>query len=286
MQSIQPWWRPKQVVAALALMVLSHAPSLSAQLGIEGLFGNVTDISFSSGCWDTSSKAIQREGACPIGNNEFGIEISFRVRELHIGHATDSLEVSTTPKTVRRVHADGKVTTDTTYDVTVERFTNGWHAVFELGLGYSQFTGFKSAAPDLDLRGAVRELPALSFYAAVRNREFPFGAKFPDISPYVGVRSGLIQLKDLQIVTPVATAPQDSAVSYTGDGQTFQIGVVGGLSAGYRRFSVFGEYALMYRKFESIKWSTQGTNKIPQELPQELDFTGPSFTVGLQIRIR
>jgi|GEM_PF-575104 len=275
-------------VLCLSLAALACGSSdLSAQLGIEGLFGNVTDISFSSGCWDTTAKTIQREGACPLGNNEFGIEVSFRIRELHLQrHEVDSVEVTLTPKTLRVARSDGKVSMDTTYDVSTEHYPQGWHLIMELGLGYSQFTGFESSSPNLDLRGAVRELPAVSFYTTLRNRKFPFGERAPDISPYLGVRSGLIQLRDLQVVTRVPTAPSDSAIAYSGEGQTFQIGAVGGVSVGYRRFSVFGEYALMYRKFESIKWTTPGTNRIPQTLPMQIDFTGPSATVGFQIRIR
>ena len=49
----------------------------------------------------------------------------------------------------------------------------------EFALGYSQFSGFGSSDPTIELRGAVRELPSASLYATLTLDSWPHTLRRP-----------------------------------------------------------------------------------------------------------
>jgi hypothetical protein len=244
-----------------------------AQIGIESIFKDINELGFFFGCWSTQSSTLQSEGECPVGNRDFGVEATYRVAEIPLTHfggkaGRDSL-------VVRQVTVKGSDTTRT-YDPHTGSPT-GPQIHFEFALGYSQFSGFRSADPQLDLRGSVREIPAVTLYTSFHYDQDAF------VFPYAGVRSGLIQLRDVQAFTD----PQgsDTAVAYAGEAQSFQLGAVAGVGLRYMRATIFGEWAWMSREFSSIRW-TADKGRVPTSLPRRLDFGGRSFSIGMQFNIR
>jgi hypothetical protein len=259
---------------AAALLTVAAPGSVRAQLGgIEGIFKQVDDVNLSVGCWSVSSPAIAKADDCPSGMRDYGVEVSFRLADLIIGpkKVTEWWE----PQQRETSGTGGSADTTVTSVPRRREEPLGWYALLELGLGYSQFSGFRSNVTNLDLRGTVRELPSVTLYATAKH------ARHDWAGAYVGVRSGLIQLNDLQAFTG---AEGDTAVSYAGSGQVFQMGLVGGVSAQIRRMTFFAEAASMNRDFESVRWSS-AASRVPPQLPRRLNFSGRSVAVGVQVKI-
>ena len=211
--------RSALLIGGLAAAVLAPSPA-AAQLGlVESLFRNVTDVAFYTA----------RSGALPdnddietgdFGLYGFGVELLFGVgtdtrRRVVSPPATPHRYV---PRELRVTHTDGAVDSVFVYEIvpvaaTVEVDTI-W--LFELGIGYGQLAGFDLAADDIELTGAVRELPAVSFYATHN----PSGA-------YFGVRSGLLQTSSLNVHLGDGTA-------VAGTAQTFQLGAAIGYGVDVR----------------------------------------------------
>lgn len=152
-------------------------------------------------------------------------------------------------------------------------------AIVEVALGYSEFTGFTSTDPAIELRGAVRENPSLSVYTTFRGRS--------SLQPYLGVRSGFLELKHVQATLPDPADPTLQS-AFHATAQMLQVGVVAGAAAQVRNVPwlfAFAEVAATRRKFGSVQWAHQSGNKIKAVLPPELDFSGLSYAAGLQLRI-
>ena len=211
------------LAACIALGMSLLAPkSAEAQLGIETLLKNVTDV----GLYGTTGSLWPRTKEVRTGNrglNEFGFELSFGLgaqsceaewRRLtakdRAGHAhgrpeqrqaegdsvlackepTSAVSPPTTPGTATQrvvTTKEGETTTEITYTLKAPppplRDTT-W--LFELALGYGQFSGFTSRDPAFELRGSVRAAPTISVYAT---KEHGLSEQLPiHISPYFGLR--------------------------------------------------------------------------------------------------
>lgn len=149
--------------------------------------------------------------------------------------------------------------------------------VFELGFSYGYTTHFHSGISGLGLRGALKEVPGVTIYATYQPCR---------VSPYFGVRTGLIKLDDLTLTSDTLT--------FSAAAQSVQIGVVAGLVTdqipvvGFRHrlrliswpFNTFVEGSYMYRVFPSVKSSTPVT--LPDAAPKRLNMSGWSIGSGIQ----
>ena len=135
----------------------------------------------------------------------------------------------------------------------------------KLAIGYSQLSGFRGG--DINLRGSIEELPALTLYTTfVTGTWFDF---------YGGLRSGLTQLKGVRVVS-------DTSV-FHGEASTVQFGLVGpallfGNPEG--NWGVFVEPAWTFRKFDTVEW---GDGKPPDEILRGLDSSTFTLAIGGQI---
>jgi hypothetical protein len=267
---------------------MAPAP-LAAQIGVESLLSNVTDISFSLSCWKDNSPSLQEKGSCINERNGYGVEVLWGLRSIPIGRGLKGSAAApdTTWEVVEKeVRFDG-ATSDSTRmyarKLKPKDDPRQWSVFLELGLGYGQFSGFESANPAFDVRGTVREIPSLTLYGTLNHKKFLRYAQ-----PYIGVRTGLIQLHNAQIFSQIkadSVVNPDTVAVFTGGAQAFQLGGVAGigLELGPAHFFVEGAYHV--RRFPSIQW-TSGTNRMPADLPRSFDFTGTTISVGVQVHIR
>jgi len=218
------------IAFALVALAMSILPSrASAQIGIEDLLGSVTDIDVSASCWATRSASL-RSSDCPGGRNGYGVEVLWSLKTIHLGPAP-RVDTTWVPSQKTVTVRGGRPDTITTLVMKEEEAeTTGWRLLIELALGYSQFSGFRSADERYDLRGTEREQPSLAFYGSLNGPGI-----LRHLSPYLGVRWGLIRLSDVQLFTP---AEGDETTAYTGHAEVFQVGgalgiaVVGALQFG------------------------------------------------------
>lgn len=145
---------------------------------------------------------------------------------------------------------------------------DGWGV--EMALGYGQTTGYRSANPDLDLRGAVRALPSVAAYAS---RPLGWG---PVDELYLGVSTGFLQLHNMK-------AYDSAGRQYGISGETFEFGLALGL---YNRSGFFLEPSYRIRYFPSLDWSfPDGVDALPEGWPRSLELSGPSLSLGYQFAV-
>ena len=261
------------VLAALATAAASPRVARAQGVGFEGLYQNINDVNFFFTCWHSRGQ-LEREGGCP-SNNGYGLEVSYNIGRIRLWGGTVQSSHDTVEKTVTRANA-----TDTIYKLTPKRRVTGNYVELEFALGYSQFSGFASKDTSYDIIGTVRELPAVAMYGGLRLENTPVLNR---LYPYVGIKSGLIQLNGVQLIDHYRA---DSLVVYTGTAQAFQFGgVVGGVLDLGARIHLFAERAWHFRKMDNVQWASK-TDRIKPNFPRSLDFSGPATTVGLQVTIR
>ena len=216
------------------LLGLGLATPGHAQLGmVESLFRNVTDVGFYVGRGNFLPVSHSLETG-DYGLYNFGVELLFAV--VPTEEPAEGEEEGPDPT-----------------------FT------YELGVGYGQIAGFYSKVEGLDLRAAVRELPAISFYVSHE----PTGV-------YAGMRTGLLQTHALQ-------GYMDDGRAFSGNAQSFQLGAALGYALPVGGTYAFLEGGWMLRHFPSIEW--RGSD-LPAELPRSLRLSGWQLLVGLQVPIR
>jgi hypothetical protein len=144
----------------------------------------------------------------------------------------------------------------------------------ETSLGYSEFNGFEIEGDKYDLRGGVREAPAASIYMTLYDGL---------IEPYAGIRSGMIELRHVQMRLEM----EDGTVAvFKASAEAFQLGLAVGAAVRLTDWVyAFGETALTRRRFTSVEWSADGVSRLPSDVPFELDFSGPSYSIGIQVKI-
>jgi len=265
-------------VIALASAALGAIPTPArAQIGIEDLLESVTDIAVSVTCWNTRSASLRRSD-CPGEKNGYGVEVLWSLKTVHLGRQP-AVDTTWVPSGKTVTTRQGRPDTVTTLEMEVsEAEVPGYRLLIELGLGYSQFSGFTSSDERFDLRGTIREQPSIAFYASLEGPGL-----LRHVSPYAGIRSGLIRLSDVQLFTP----PEGGeTTAYRGSAEVFQVGGAIGVSAGTDVASLFLEAQLNLRRFNSVDWTGGAGGTIPGYLPRGLDFTGPSVSLGVQLHLR
>lgn len=272
-----------RLLPLLAASLLLISRPLHAQVGIESLLGSITDLDISISCWNTSSDFLRDRQQCPF-HSGWGVEAIFHITDVRLGPKPRPSPTDTTWNVDKREldFSGGRVDSVRTYTAKVEPTDTRSSIQVELGLGYGQFTGFASSDTTFAIRGTVREIPALTVYGTwIR----PQGT-LHWLSPYVGVRTGVLQLHNVQLFQP-GTA--DSVIVYKAAADVFQIGAVGGLSARSDKFPelmAFAEFGYQVRRFPSVEWNAASGGKILRSFPTSLDFTGFTFEMGFQFHIR
>lgn len=267
---------------AAIVFVLLLLPT-AAQAQFEGMLGGVNDVAISTTCGLRDRKTTHRD--CTPGS-AFGIELLWRLREIPRNGAKDVPErrkAATFTKTVRTVprangQGDSLVLVDSSYQYNIvagrdTTITKWW--IIEMALGYGQVANLTSGQPSYELRGAVRELPAFTVYVSFDGYRCCFKA-----TPYLGLRSGLIDIQNLQAVDSVLTA---KTTAYAASPKAFQLGGILGLAWGTPLIPLRLEAGYFVRDFASVQWS--GSN-VPSKLPRELSFSGWSLSIGTQFNLR
>jgi hypothetical protein len=239
---------------------------------VEGLFERVTDISFyaSRGELRPASESVHAPG----GLRGFGVELLFQVGAVtrpagvaggNGDAAGDSVVLAWTERRVTRNGA-GTDTVDL-YQVReppAPELEELW--TFELAIGYGQLSGFSARDPDVELKGSVRELPAVTVYAD----HVATGA-------YFGLRSGLIETHALRLYA------DDGGSLVEGSAQAFQLGAAVGWAPEVKNVFPFLEVAWNARSFPSIEWDT---DVLPPAAPRDLRLSGWAVSVGLQVPLQ
>ncbi len=255
---------------------------VSAVAQFESLLTSVTDINVFTSCWSTPKGVGSPNCGDRLG---YGLEVLWELKRYPLSTATqlpDSMNlVGVEKRYPRGAGGRGSAAADST--LKYERIPGGKKAkrelLLELALGYSQFTGLESDDPTYELRGTVREIPSLSLYGSFTGLP---GGEF--VVPYLGARTGLIRLQNVQIFDSVHT---ESTVVYSGAAEAFQLGAAIGVGISVPGLPVTASVEASYhqRKFVSVQWTPVG-NRVPARFPREFDFSGPSLSFGLQVRVR
>lgn len=260
-------------IAAL-LLLLSLPNPAHAQLGaVEAFARRVTDLSFyftSGGLAGGSSELTTGR----FGLNSYGVELLFSVGEVTRPlprdesapppRTRDSVDVVWTGMEV--VRSGDAVDTVYTYDIRPKRrppppTETIWY--LETGIGYGQLQGFEMEDPTLELRGAIRDLPAVSFYASYE----PLGS-------YLGLRTGFMKTQALQVV------PEGGEGSFSGRAEAFLFGAILGHAYAVETLNFFVEGGYTLRYFPSVEW--RGGGPLPAGVPRDLNVSGWSVSVGVQ----
>jgi hypothetical protein len=274
----------RKCFVALVLLVVALASSprpASAQIGFESLLKDVNTFSFFFSCWNASG-GIATKNSCPSEKNGYGLEVSYVLAKLPVrggDMVRTKARMQPTGMTVKCTSSGCE--TDTTFNYVPAKATPTKYVQLELALGYSQFSGFQSTDPTLELRGAVREIPAVAVYGTFVDDNARGILKY--IEPYLGVTSGIIQLSN---VTLLDRAKVDTLVAFSANGSAFQLGGAGGIQIPMGdRISFFSEISYQIRRFPGVQWGGSGSTKIRSAYPKQLDFTGRALTIGLEFGI-
>jgi hypothetical protein len=267
--------RPILVLTLLALAMPTRA---RAQIEFGDLLSHVTDIAVSGNCWTTRTESL-RTLQCPRAN--YGLEVLWEVATIPLAGRKPAVDTTWVPSEKTVTVRQGRTDTVTTLTPREEEVVDpgGYRLVVELGVGYSNFSGFTSSDARFELRGSVREQPSVALYGSLEGPGI-----LERVSPYVGLRSGLVRLGDVQAFIPPEGDPVDV---YHASAELIQVGVSAGVaSAIFESASVFVEGQLNLRRFNSVDWTGGEAATIPGYLPRSLDFSGPSLSFGVQIHIR
>ena len=275
----------------LAVLIATGSRPVVAQLPIlEGLFKNVSDVNlFGTMAWFANrppTLAARLDNGDPKAGPMLGLgfEVSFDVGEF--SPRPTAASTKTPPATrdtveVRERHPDGSVLIYKPVKPAEddEKGDNRWLA--ELAIGYTELRGFESARAGVDMRGTLRELPAVSLYF----NHLPAGDDSnKTLSWYLGFRTGLADLHSLR---GYIGNPNDGVADsiYSGGGTTFQFGLLAGGVLDFGPLSVFFEPSITRRRFSSIEW-TGISGTIADALPRALDMSTWALAMGAQISIK
>lgn len=256
--------RAAAACAAITMLLLLAAPrpAVGQLSAVEALLRNATDLSFyfNTGGLMPSSDALTTGDWGLAG---FGVELLFEVGRVRARSTAATATVAAGDQarqwTEMRIVRKGEQV-DTTYVYEDEVL---W--TFELGVGYGQVTGFQSRDEGLDLRGAVRDLPAVSLYA-----------NYEPLRAYAGLRSGFMRTQGLQVYA-------DDGTPISGTAESFLAGVVLGKSLAIGSMTLFLETAYWLRHFPSVQWSNGGP--LPPGTPRDLTLSGWSVGTGIQFGV-
>lgn len=262
----------------VALVALALPSPAWAQLGaIEAFARNVTDMSFFVNGGDLLGGSDELTSG-DFGLTSFGVELLFSVGEVtrpvrgarvsDSDPATERDSVRLVWKSMEVTRSDGVV--DTVYHYEVEAVPPPepveetiWF--LEVGIGYGQIQGFEMKDPSLDIRGAVRDLPAVSLYASYE----PTGT-------YAGLRTGFMKTQGLQLIHSGGEVLQ-------GDADAFFVGALVGQAKDLGAFILFAESGYAARYFPSVEWDS---DPLPAGTPRDLGISGWYLGTGVQFAFR
>jgi len=255
----------------LSLLCIGILPSgAEAQLGaIEALARRVSDVSFYVNTGDIlPTSEILQTGS--FGLAGYGLELLFSIGSVEkpIPGATpvkgDTVAVDWTQTTLTQ-HGDHTDTINVYEVKPVQRKAPSetiW--LFEMGLGYGQVVGFSGSRENTDLRGTVRDLPSVSFYAS-----------YEPVGGYFGLRSGFMKMQGLQFY-------DETGATYSGNADSFLAAGLIGYAKEMLGFNLFLESGYSLRYFPSIVWSG---GPLPASIPRELNLSGWFVGTGIQFQI-
>jgi len=266
----------------LGVMAFMAASVLPASAQFEGLLEKVTDVNIFASCWNTGGDLDR--SSCP-GRNGYGLEVLWNLGRHPTTHGPVDQKATGVDvrygRVARGAAGDSAVVlldSTITYQVTTPAIPVKKAILLELALGYSQFSGFESDDARYKLDGAVREIPSVTLYAS-------FPDRVPVVTPYAGLRTGLIELRNVQLYNLIGS---DTVAVYSATAQAFQLGLVGGGAVSSRfipRTQFTAEVAYHLRRFPGVQWAKDGA-RTPDYFPRSLDFSGFSFSLGAQISVR
>jgi hypothetical protein len=288
----------------------AHAQSTTASVlafgGIDKLLDRIDGINIFYGRNTTSSSS--HPDVTPWGH-DYGVEFSFHVANffdrnpkgnesfkqriedaLHVGKArkpvtaADSAALAaqydTTSMTIKKrsnvaAMAGTLTRVDTVLVLTPKAAKPDTYVDFDLGISYGQLDGVRQILP-YEVRGYVRELPALSLYATVR----PFGGWWSFLGFYGGVRVASISLQDTQLFVPTS----DSVPIVSLSASTFATGLTGGLEFALpNNVRLVVERSSMRREFNSLAYNP--SKSIPRDVPHSLSLSGSNIDFGVSFPI-
>jgi hypothetical protein len=243
---------------------------------------DVNSISFYASCW--SARGQLQRNDCWSKAVDYGVDVTYQVTKVPLpGSSNKEVEDAWKPARKEITDHNGRKDTTVVYEPVEDSTIMSSYLQIDVGLGYSEFSGFSAIDNSFELRGAIREIPAVSVYGTVSS-DSPHSL-LHKLRLRVGVRSGLIQLNDVQAIDPVGDGNGDV---YFGTAQTFQLGGVAGLALAYKKeIYPYIEWMWMRRKFQSVQWTfTDESHTVPERFPRELDFSGPSLSIGMRIQLK
>jgi hypothetical protein len=269
-RAVRVWCGPLAPLLFSLSLVFLLPTGVTAQLGaVEAFARRVTDVSFyvNTGGLYPSSSTLQTGGA---GLAAYGLELLFSIGEVSkplpgVSQSkgdTVSVEWIQTTLTQHDDHTD----TTNVYEVKPLKRSVPSETIwlFEMGLGYGQVTGFSGSDQNTELRGTIRDLPSVSFYASYE----PLGG-------YFGFRSGFIRVQGLQYY-------DETGGSYSGKAESFLAAGMVGYAKEFLGFNLFLESGYSLRHFPSIVWSG---GPLPSGIPKELNMSGWFLGTGIQFAI-
>lgn len=237
----------------MCAILLAFPPRLHAQLGlIEGIFRNLDNV---GGFWVYAgflpNSKVLTGGSPNRAPKQSGMQGPGFAFTFHMGSAGAEQRGGK----ARKEKADS---------------APAWR--FELALAYSHITGFRSQNPSFDLRGSIRELPRLAWFAQWHPER--------RLAPYFGVHMGLVNLQSVAIY-------DSTNAYYPVSGSTWEVGASAGASlnfkAGSEAFAFFIEPGYTLRNVASLDWGSQKI--IPARFPRSLRFTGWEIAAGAEFRV-
>lgn len=269
-----------RAITTLSVLAILGAPEARAQ-EFSDIIKDVNSISFYMGCWNVHAPLQKND--CWSKAADYGVDATYQITRVPLPWSTNRT-IKGGWKPTRREITDRNGRKDTT-DIMVPVEDSTAMTSFlqiDVGLGYSEFSGFSTVDNSFELRGAVRELPAVSVFGTLSSDTE--GSIFRKLLFRVGIRSGLIQLNDVQAVDPLS---EGTVGVYAGTAQTFQIGGVAAVAVAWKKeIYPYAEYNWERRKFASVQWAAQELATAPDRFPRELDFSGPSVSIGLRIQLK
>lgn len=270
--------RPTFLWLVAAMCFAMPTGNAQAQIGFESFFDKITDVDIYGDCWSASG-AVARRCSERTG---YGVEVLFDLGNIYaFGSTTGPGEWADSTRETR-CSRRGCETVTTAYRKPGKKVANTWIDL-EAALNYSQFTGFESADARYKLTGSVREVPGMTIYATLEHRNWGW---LNGMQPYIGIRSGLIQLNYVQLLDSIG---QPNLTPYQANSVAFQIGGAIGLAFGVDsgRVNIFVERSGTLRRFDGVQWVSAGkASTIPAYLPATLDFSGPAISAGIQVKLR
>jgi hypothetical protein len=272
----------RRVASGLLFLFFILCPREGSAQEFSDIIKDVSSISFYMSCWSARGQ-VQRND-CWSKAVDYGVDATYQVTKIPLPwSANKTIEGGWKPTRKEIVDRNGRKDTTEIYEPVEDSMSMSSFLQIDVGLGYSEFSGFSAVDNTFEIRGAVRELPAVSVFGTVSSDTEH--SPFRKLLIRVGIRSGLIQLNDVQAIDPVGDGNGDV---YFGTGQTFQLGGVAGVAVAWKKeIYPYVEYMWMRRKFQSVQWTfTDENHTVPERFPRELNFSGPSLSVGIRIQLK